>query len=194
MMASSNRNIFCVTGPLCGNSPVTSHKGQWRGALMFPLIRAWIHDWVNNREACDLRRHCGHYDVIVMLFQLLMTFRRCETGSLHHLIGLTLSSRLGKKNPKIPVTFQRGLSILSTNLAVLSITTLRFIRCWNGGRVLVKTDAEFQSLLSSATSYILIKMNIDFRHLEMSYFKSKFHCPFLNNFMMFILGGSKFYG
>ena len=45
------------------NSP---HKGQWRGALMFSLICAWINDWVNNREAGDLRRYRGHYDVIVM--------------------------------------------------------------------------------------------------------------------------------
>ena len=25
-----------------------------------------MNDWVNNREAGDLRRHRGHYDVIVM--------------------------------------------------------------------------------------------------------------------------------
>ena len=48
-------------------SPVNSpHKGQWRGALMFPLICVWINGWVNNREAGDLRRHGAHYDVIVM--------------------------------------------------------------------------------------------------------------------------------
>ena len=48
-------------------SPVNFlHKGQWRGALMFSLIYAWINDWVNNREAGDLRRQHGHYDVIVM--------------------------------------------------------------------------------------------------------------------------------
>ena len=48
-------------------SPVNSpHKGQWRGALMFTLICARINGWVNNREAGDLRRHCAHYDVIVM--------------------------------------------------------------------------------------------------------------------------------
>ena len=48
-------------------SPVNSpHKGQWRGALMLSLIYAWINDWVNNREAGDLRRQHGHYDVIVM--------------------------------------------------------------------------------------------------------------------------------
>ena len=49
-------------------SPVNSpHKGQLRGALMFSLICAWINDWVNNREAGDLRRHRDHYDVIVMI-------------------------------------------------------------------------------------------------------------------------------
>ena len=49
-------------------SPVNSpHKGQWRGALMFSLICAWINGWVNNREAGDLRRHRTHYDVIVVL-------------------------------------------------------------------------------------------------------------------------------
>ena len=53
-----------------GNSPVpvnSPHKDQWRGALMFSLICAWINDWVNNREAGDLRRQHGHYDVIVMI-------------------------------------------------------------------------------------------------------------------------------
>ena len=42
------------------------HKGQWRGALMFSLICVWINDWVNNREAGDLRRYRAHYDVIAM--------------------------------------------------------------------------------------------------------------------------------
>ena len=49
-------------------SPVNSpHKGQWRRALMFSLICTWINCWVNNREAGDLRGHCDHYDVIVMV-------------------------------------------------------------------------------------------------------------------------------
>ena len=48
-------------------SPVNSpHKGQWRGALMFSLICAWINGWINNREAGDLRRHRSHYDVTVV--------------------------------------------------------------------------------------------------------------------------------
>ena len=37
------------------------HKGQWRGALMFSLVCAWINGWVNNREPGDLRRHHTHY-------------------------------------------------------------------------------------------------------------------------------------
>ena len=48
-------------------SPVKSlHKGQWRGALMFSLICAWINGWVNNGEAGNLRRHRAHYDVNVI--------------------------------------------------------------------------------------------------------------------------------
>ena len=64
MMTSSNGNIFRVIGPLCRE--FTGHKGQWRRALMFSLICVWINGWVNNRKAGDLRRHCAHYDVIVM--------------------------------------------------------------------------------------------------------------------------------
>ena len=42
------------------NSP---HKGQWRGALMVFFDDAWTHDWANNRDTGDLRRHHTHYDV-----------------------------------------------------------------------------------------------------------------------------------
>ena len=45
------------------NSP---HKGQWRGAFMFSLIRPWINGWVNNREASDWRRHHARYEVTVV--------------------------------------------------------------------------------------------------------------------------------
>ena len=52
-----------------GNSPVTGEfpaQGQWRGALTFSLICAWINGWVNNREAGDSMRHRAHYDVTVI--------------------------------------------------------------------------------------------------------------------------------
>ena len=35
---------------------------------MFSLICAWTKGWVNNREACDLRRRPVHHDVTVMGF------------------------------------------------------------------------------------------------------------------------------
>ena len=61
---------FSALLALCaGNSPFpvnSPHKGQWRGALMFSLICARINDWVNNREAGELRRHRGHCDVNAM--------------------------------------------------------------------------------------------------------------------------------
>ena len=61
--------------PTIHRSPVNSpHKGQWRGALTFSLICAWINGWVNNREVGDLRRYRAHYDVTVMkslLYQII---------------------------------------------------------------------------------------------------------------------------
>ena len=59
-------------------SPVNSpHKGQWRWALIFSLICAWINGWVNNREAGDLRRHRANYDVTVMTMQSMSHFYKC---------------------------------------------------------------------------------------------------------------------
>ena len=60
-------------------SPVNSpHKGQWRGALMYSLICVWINDWVNNREAGDLRPYHAHYDVIVMDWQKVILSQFCH--------------------------------------------------------------------------------------------------------------------
>ena len=68
-------------------SPVNfPHKGQWRGALMFSLIYVWINDWVNNREAGDLRRQHCHYDVIVM--ELLWVLLRRLVRKHHRLMLL----------------------------------------------------------------------------------------------------------
>ena len=68
-MTSSNRNVFRITGPCAGNSPVPGEFPTQR-----PVTRSFdvffdLHlnnDWVNNGEAGDLRRHRAHYDVIVM--------------------------------------------------------------------------------------------------------------------------------
>ena len=70
------------------NSP---HKGQWRGALMFSLICAWINGRVNSREAGDLRRHRFHYDVTVStvmampaVVSILRSVSTCQEWSQHH--------------------------------------------------------------------------------------------------------------
>ena len=56
---------------LCGGihrSPAESpHKGRWRGALIFSLICTWTNGGANNRDTGDLRRHCTHYDVTIMV-------------------------------------------------------------------------------------------------------------------------------
>ena len=41
---------------------------------MFSFICVWINDWVNNREAGDLRRYRAHYDVIVMSYWNIWRF------------------------------------------------------------------------------------------------------------------------
>ena len=56
-VTSSNGNIFRVPGHLCGEFTgqwLIPHKSQWRGALMFSLICAWMSGWVNNRKQCTV--------------------------------------------------------------------------------------------------------------------------------------------
>ena len=69
MMTSSNGNILRVTGPLCGES-----TGPGEFPTQRPVTRSFdvFFDLRLNkrlskhREAGDLRRHRGHYDVNVM--------------------------------------------------------------------------------------------------------------------------------
>ena len=61
---------FSTLLALCaGNSRVTREFPSQRPVTRsfdFSLIYTWINGWGNNREVGDLRRHCAHYDVIVM--------------------------------------------------------------------------------------------------------------------------------
>ena len=45
------------------NSP---HKGQWRGALMFSLICAWINGWLSS----PLWRHCNVFTAIIVQWRV----------------------------------------------------------------------------------------------------------------------------
>ena len=51
---------------------------------MFSLICLWTKDWVNTREADDLRHHCAHYDVNLMTHLISMHF---TVGSTYVLIA-----------------------------------------------------------------------------------------------------------
>ena len=72
MMTSSNENIFRVTGHLCG---------EFTGPRWIPRTKAsdaelWCFrwstpGWANNGEAGDLKRHRAHYDVIIMIWNLI---------------------------------------------------------------------------------------------------------------------------
>ena len=66
-----------------GNSPVTGEfpaQGQWRGALMFSSMCAWINGWVNNGEAVDLRRHRVNYDTTALPEFCLKMRGTCSTN------------------------------------------------------------------------------------------------------------------
>ena len=62
-------------------SPLNSpHKGQWRGALMFSLICAWMNGWINNREgrwfetpSRPLWRHCNGNNNYTLIDVILFT-------------------------------------------------------------------------------------------------------------------------
>ena len=62
---------FSALLALCaGNSPVTGEFPSQRPVTRSfdaSLICAWINAWVNHREAGDLKPHCAHYDVTVMV-------------------------------------------------------------------------------------------------------------------------------
>ena len=63
--------FFRVTGRLCeeltGPDEFPAQRPVTWNFDFFSLFCVRMNDWVNNREAGDLRRHRGHYDVIVMV-------------------------------------------------------------------------------------------------------------------------------
>ena len=81
---------FCAgTSPGTGNS---THKGQWRGSLMFYLICTWINSWVNNGGAGDLRPHRAYYDVTVIWWnQYLTTTKHNKLYIICILLGCTVT-------------------------------------------------------------------------------------------------------
>ena len=72
---------------------------------MFSLICVWINDWVNNREAGDLRRHRGHYDVNVMTIEAMAWMNNTPEQA-------TGCNYLSMSYPEINYSSTRGSSIL----------------------------------------------------------------------------------
>ena len=118
---------FSALLALCaGNSPVpvnSPHKGQWRGALMFSLIWAWINNWVNNREAGDLRRYRGHYDVSVMIMACYLFGAIIGTNANLHLIDPSSNnfSQIWNKMLKIISEIYIYITIAVYKIAVYKI-------------------------------------------------------------------------
>ena len=118
-------------------SPVnSSHKGQWRAALILSLICVWINGWVNNREAGDLRRYRANYEVSVIdyiqqIYRVakptfsvgkdielhLSKIRDFMTVRLNHLWG----ERVWVRRDYIP---QNMLDVISDPCPTLSYTTV----------------------------------------------------------------------
>ena len=72
-------------------SPVNSpHKGQWRGALVFSLIRAWI--WVNNNKTGDLRRRRAHYVVMGSLVLPVTRLRKLNIFLISTMFPISLGN------------------------------------------------------------------------------------------------------
>ena len=83
-------------------SPVNSpHKGQWRGALMFHMICAWINGWANNREVGDLRRHRVHYDVTVMRQLIVGVYNKNIRMTSHYWLIVLRSSGIDSFSAQI---------------------------------------------------------------------------------------------
>ena len=82
----------------------SSHKGQWRGALMFSLICARINGRVNKCEAGDLRRYRAHYDVIVMW---------------NARVALKFGWRLDSTAVETPAKFQNNWNNITTAFEIL---------------------------------------------------------------------------
>ena len=150
-------------GPV--NSP---HKGQWRGALMFSFICVWINNWVNNREADDLRRYSAHYDVIVMACAFSSGFYSAVTWLLIHwgwdkivnifqmtfsnpfrpywIKGFQITTNLTVSSTKYSVQQQKPQMILTTaplwgkSTNDLLVTRILFCIIWNPMSILERKD------------------------------------------------------
>ena len=119
MMTSSNGNIFRVTGPLCeeftGHGEFPTQRPVTRNFDVFFDLRL-NNGWVNNREAGDLRRHSGHYDVSVMKHSLI-TARHISFYFLHILTWFKTCEKQWKLPPnhRFAIVVNQSIVVLWRN-------------------------------------------------------------------------------
>ena len=162
MMTSSNGNIFRVTGPWWGESTGHRwfpHKGQWRGALMFSLIFAWINVWANNRYAGDLRRHHPNYGVTEMEIQCFRNEILLALSSISY--GGYCSNIMRSKGFLLKEGLIHGRFItLMTAYTVTNVTVYRIIDCH---RICVFSDCFKIVMLILFNKYICISCHLPHR-------------------------------
>ena len=129
--------------------PVNSlHKGQWRGALMFSLICAWINGWINNREAGDLRCYRAHYDGTVML----KTLRNTRSSLTFICTDLYYEPRL-----------RRDICCLSTWIA-LNIWQLRNTNVCQASTLITSMTSSFHVITTMDFQRTIALSNVNFKH------------------------------
>ena len=144
-MTSSNGNIFRVTGPLCGE-----FTGPGEFPTQRPVTRSFddffdiINDWVNNREAGDVRRYRGHYDVIVMFFGIVSL----ALGQLYHWLSVseaTLNSIVKLTGPRLNI---------KTIFPCMGISNMKMKDLYNGNPYTGKTPYLYRDRLFRMTDVI----------------------------------------
>ena len=92
MMTSSNGNSFRVTGPLCGEftgpGEFPTQRPVTRSVDVFFDLR--LNKWLSKQPSGsgDLRRHRGHYDVIVVIMTSMFPSQPVVTEKTPSLDGI----------------------------------------------------------------------------------------------------------
>ena len=92
MMTSWNRNIFRVTGPLCGEFTGDQWSFRTKASDADLLCFLWsTPEWTFEQTAGVLRRHRVHYDATVMM--LTRNVRQWDISILNKLMHFNRSSK-----------------------------------------------------------------------------------------------------
>ena len=150
---SSNGNIFRVTGHLCreftGHRWIPRKKGQWRRALMFSLICAWLNGWVNSDEAVI-------WDAIVPIMTSLWCWKVQDRMSKIHHTALKFGTTIQQHCCKSHFTSHQPKG---------SVGKMPFLTHWSR----YKTAYILQKVFSNASPSIKFVHSTGYNSLPVSY-------------------------